>query len=41
VNVIVDSQTGEYRLPHHVSLADGNYKGRQIIVKKAEPEDQE
>ncbi len=34
INVIVDSQTGEYKLPHHMSLMDGTYNERQIIVKK-------
>ena len=41
VNVIVDSQTGEYKLPHHVSLVDGTYNNRQVIVKKAEAEEEE
>jgi len=31
VNVVVDSTTGEYKLPHHISLVDGYYKGRQVI----------
>lgn len=41
VNVIIDSQTGEYRLPHHISLADGTYNGRDVIVDKFEEEDDE
>lgn len=34
VNVIVDPVTGEYKLPHHMSLADGTYKGRQVVIEK-------
>lgn len=41
VNVIIDSQTGEYRLPHHISSVDGTYKGRQVVVKKAATVDDE
>lgn len=33
VNVIVDPVTGEYKLPHHISLVDGTYKGRQVVVE--------
>lgn len=33
INVIVDSVTGEYKLPHHMSLTDGTYKNRQVIVQ--------
>ncbi len=31
VNVVVDPTTGEYKLPHHMSLADGFYKGRKVV----------
>lgn len=34
VNVAIDPITGEYKLPHHISLEDGTYKGRQVIVKR-------
>ncbi len=34
VNVITDSTTGEYKLPHHVSLTDGFYKGKRVIAQK-------
>jgi large subunit ribosomal protein L32 len=34
VNVIVDPVTGEYKLPHQMSLADGTYKGRQVVQQK-------
>ena len=36
VNVVVDSQTGEYKLPHHMSLVDNTYNNRQVITVKAE-----
>lgn len=41
VNVIVDSSTGEYRLPHHISTVDGAYKGRQVVVHKASAQEEE
>ncbi|WP_253308318.1 MULTISPECIES: 50S ribosomal protein L32 [unclassified Rickettsia] len=41
VNVIVDSQTGEYKLPHHISAVDGTYNGRQVVVKKKEVDEEE
>ncbi len=40
INVIVDSQTGEYKLPHHISLSDGTYNNRQIIIKKQEKDEE-
>jgi large subunit ribosomal protein L32 len=36
INVVVDSRTGEYKLPHHVSLIDGTYNGRLVIAKKTD-----
>lgn len=32
INVIVDSTTGEYKLPHQMSLRDGTYNGRQVVI---------
>ncbi|MDX2083031.1 MAG: 50S ribosomal protein L32 [Rickettsiales bacterium] len=32
-NVITDKTTGEFKLPHHISL-DGYYNGKQILKKK-------
>ncbi|MCE3233750.1 MAG: rpmF [Rickettsiaceae bacterium] len=32
VNVVVDPVTGEYKLPHQLSKADGTYNGRKVIV---------
>ena len=33
-NVTVDATTGEFKLSHHISLKDGYYKGRQVIIPK-------
>ncbi len=33
-NVIEDKKSGEYRLPHHLDLKTGFYKGRQILEPK-------
>lgn len=32
INVIVDKETGEYKLPHH--LSEGKYNNRQIVIAK-------
>lgn len=40
INVVVDAVTGEYKLPHHISLVDGYYNGRQVLVTEA-PENSE
>jgi large subunit ribosomal protein L32 len=34
INIVTDSKTGEQKLPHHLSLTDGYYKGKQIFVPK-------
>jgi large subunit ribosomal protein L32 len=40
-NVVIDKTTGEYKLPHHISL-DGYYNGKKIIAdKKKKQEKQE
>jgi large subunit ribosomal protein L32 len=45
VNVVVDRTTGEYKLPHHISLTDGYYNEKQVILPKnpvtSEEEDQQ
>ncbi len=33
VNVIINKTTGEYQLPHQVSV-DGYYKGKKVIADK-------
>lgn len=40
VNVIVDSVTGEYKLPHHICLSDGSYNGRKVIVENQNAQSQ-
>ncbi len=32
-NVLTDKTTGEYKLPHHISL-DGYYNGKEVVKKK-------
>ncbi|MDA0939015.1 MAG: 50S ribosomal protein L32 [Proteobacteria bacterium] len=34
VNVSYDKNTGEPKLPHHISLSDGRYNGKEIISAK-------
>lgn len=41
VNVVVDSVTGEYKLPHHISLKDGTYNGKQVIESNDNEADEE
>ena len=33
-NVIEDKKSGEFRLPHHIDLKTGMYKGKQILDPK-------
>ncbi|HFA60282.1 MAG TPA: 50S ribosomal protein L32 [Rhodospirillales bacterium] len=39
--VVEDRDTGEFRRPHHIDLKTGMYRGRQVLVQKEEPEDEE
>lgn len=41
VNVIIDKDTGEYRLPHQMDKTSGEYRGRQIVVEKPKTEESE
>ena len=34
VNIVEDKKSGEYRLPHHLDLKTGMYRGRQILDPK-------
>ena len=36
INVILDKDSGEPRLPHKIDLSTGMYKGREILKKKTE-----
>ena len=33
-NIVKDKKSGEFRLPHHMDLKTGMYKGRQILDPK-------
>lgn len=39
INVVVDPETGEYKLPHHLSAVDGTYKGRKVLVARKSAEE--
>jgi len=39
-NVIIDKTTGEYKLPHHISL-DGYYKGKKVVLDKKKKENKD
>lgn len=41
INVVFDETTGEPKLPHHISLNDGYYKGRQVVSDEAPEGDEE
>ena len=30
-NIVEDKKSGEYRLPHHLDLKTGMYRGRQVL----------
>ena len=34
INVILDKDSGEPRLPHNIDISTGMYKGREILKKK-------
>mgnify|MGYP001107071910 CR=1 FL=1 len=36
INVVIDKDTGEYRLPHHVDMSSGDYNGKKIVTEKVE-----
>ena len=33
-NIVEDKKSGEYRLPHHLDLKTGMYRGREILDSK-------
>jgi large subunit ribosomal protein L32 len=33
INIVEDKTTGNLKRPHHMSLKDGTYKNRQVIIK--------
>ena len=36
INVIIDKDTGEYRLQHLMDPSNGSYNTRQVVVEKDE-----
>lgn len=36
INVIIDKDTGEYRLPHQMDKSNGSYNNRQVVSSKPE-----
>ncbi len=41
VNVIIDKDTGEYRLPHQIDKTSGEYKGNRVMIAKVKEESEE
>ncbi len=39
INVIIDKDSGEYRLPHQMDKFTGSYNGRQIVTAKEDNSD--
>jgi large subunit ribosomal protein L32 len=39
--VVEDKDTGEFRRPHHIDLKTGMYRGRQVLVRREEAEEDE
>ncbi len=40
-NIVTNSKTGEYQRPHHISLKDGFYKGKQVVRQKESKDSKE
>ena len=38
-HVVEDSDSGEFRRPHHIDLKTGMYRGREVIVQKLATEE--
>ncbi len=39
INIILDKNSGEPRLPHQIDKSTGMYKGRQILKAKSKKSD--
>lgn len=39
-NVTIDKTTGEFKLPHHISV-DGYYNGKQVVTPKEKKQSEE
>jgi len=35
INIVFDKETGEAKLPHHISLKDGTYNGMEVLKPKS------
>jgi len=38
VNVVIDKESGEYRLPHHIDAQTGSYNGRKVVIEREKEE---
>ena len=38
LNIIIDKDSGEPRLPHRIDISTGMYKGKAILIKKEKPD---
>jgi large subunit ribosomal protein L32 len=36
INVVIDKETGEYRLPHRMDSSNNTYNGRTVLVSKTQ-----
>ncbi len=41
INVVIDKDSGEYRLPHHIDASSGSYNKKQIVTEKPNKESEE
>ncbi len=33
INVVIDKESGEYRLPHHMCTVDNTYNSREVLAQ--------
>ncbi len=38
INIIIDKDSGEPRLSHHIDRSTGTYKGKKILIKNSNKE---
>lgn len=41
INVIMDQDSGEYRLPHQMDKSTGSYNGRQVVTAKEDDSEED
>ena len=39
MNIILDKESGEPRLPHRIDRSTGSYNGRQVLKSKSKQQD--